>query len=606
MADSHDEVRAAFARWAADQAGAPRDGQSLVQSVEPSYEYAGFLTTDIEGRRVAWKSVPFPGKARVTLPTIAVNEIDPWSFDAATLRERSDHIAVCGSCSGAGKGECDTCGGTGNVICGACRGQRKMYGYAANGSRRLLNCTSCKGKGQVDCAHCRRGIAPCRGCAGEGRLQQWIEPERWQRSVANQYPHALAQRFGWDGNAPNDVIGRDTDLLADLQQPRRLTEADLGNVPAQWLRQLAPTLAAGERVIRQRLRVARVNAFHVRYTLGSDEDLVTLTGRRLLAPPATTETAFARRASRLRSLRTLLLTVFAVIVVLSVARGPFYWSVPTALSILGFGAALAAVYGAASEATLHTTSTRRWVLGSIAAFVIAIVMLLVAMPRVEHIPRLLVQGKLAAAERELIALGDDAGAGAWADLRLAQTRGSQDVDEARKLAEKIPGRLPQHAEAARALDALILGKIAEHVRQQRWPDAAVALTLISAEGRKQADTAAAATAVYLPLADQKIMVTNYRGAADAVVAAKDFGVSETELDARAAAICKAATATVDAARKQSDAKARLRMRSAAEEELVSCERASGRWGTPALIALRTSMTRDVMTLEKAARQGRAP
>lgn len=55
-ASDDDAVREAFAQWVAWQPGAPRDPESLVEHVEVSYDYVGLLDSDIEGRRLVWKS----------------------------------------------------------------------------------------------------------------------------------------------------------------------------------------------------------------------------------------------------------------------------------------------------------------------------------------------------------------------------------------------------------------------------------------------------------------------------------------------------------------------------------------------------------------------
>jgi hypothetical protein len=52
------------------------------------------------------------------------------------------------------------------------------------------------------------------------------------------------------------------------------------------------------------------------------------------------------------------------------------------------------------------------------------------------------------------------------------------------------------------------------------------------------------------------------------------------------------------AKREDDTSRRLRLRLTAEETLVSWETATGAWGTPSLIALRTAMARDVAALER--------
>lgn len=422
--DRQEDARAAFALWASTRTACPRDPETLVEGVERSDDHAGLMHTDIEGRRVRWESTAFRGKARVSAPSLSIEQVDAWDVDAASLREQSDHIGVCDACTGAGKNTCDTCAGSGNLTCGDCGGQRKRYGYAANGSRRLLNCTSCRGKGEVNCPDCRRGVATCVECDGNGRVQRWIELEWWRRSVSSQRPDWIARQLGWTENPSTGTIARDADVLLDIQRPHRLTGADTGTLPAQWLTDLAASLMPGERVVQQHLRIARVPVETVQYRLGSDVDRAPFTGRRLLAPPAQEHDAFSRRASHLRGFRRLLSLVFLVIVFLSLARGLFYWSIPTFVSLGAAGAALGAIYGSFAEWTGARRRVQQWIATAASCALIALGSMYAAMPRLAHAQKFVTSGDLDAAERELQALGE-APASAWADLHVARIRGTR-------------------------------------------------------------------------------------------------------------------------------------------------------------------------------------
>ncbi len=553
-------ARDAFAEWASLQARAPRDAGEVLEEIEIKQEHIGILSTDILGRRVVWKSVPASSRARVTVPTVSLESIDPWNVESTTLRERSDHIAICESCGGEKKVRCANCGGTGKLLCNACGGQRKMYGYAANGSRRLLNCTGCRGKGEIDCSDCRRGIASCGTCGGEGRLQRWIELEWWRRSIANVHPESLTPQFGWNENVSNEAIARDADLVFEIDKPHRLTASDLGNVSLQWLSILDPPLQAGERIAHQRLRIARAPFYTIHYRLGSDEDRAVFAGRRLFSPPAGTLSAFARRASRLASVAWLLVIIGIVITILSLGRGAFYASIATFFSLVAVVATLFMTYSAVADWTAKRRHTPRWLFAAAACFVVALAFAFAALPRLGHARNLLAANNLDDAERELDALGTDAPATTWADLRLAQIRGANDADAARELLAKIPRELPQHA--------------------------------------------AAAPLVYLPLVQRELKNANWNGAANAILEARGAGIDRTALDPLGAVIREAADTTITAARNENDAAERLRMRLRAESTLVAWERASDSWGTPPVIALRTAMARDVATLEKPARRKR--
>lgn len=605
MSDEREAARVAFAEWAARQAGAPRGVDALVQDVEVAHDYAGLLTTEIQGRRVVWKTIPASSRARVGVPPISIAQIDPWNVDADLLGQRSDHIALCEACGGAKKLTCSVCRGSGKLLCGACGGQRKAYGYASDGSRRLLNCTGCRGKGEVDCSDCRRGIAACTTCGGEGRVQRWIEPEWWRRSVANVHPRTIAQQFGWGDDPVDAAFERDAELAFDVERPHRLTAADLGTVPMEWLRDLAPVLQPGERVARQRLRLVRVPKSIVHYRLGGDEDCVTLLGRRMQPPADATVTAFARRASNLRALLMLLLALVAACTLLSLGRGAFYWSRPTFLSLLALGAAAGAVYGAVADWTARRRHTHHWGVAAGSLLVVALAFAYAARPRLAHAQQLITSGNFAAAVTELWALGSDAPGRVWTDLRLAQIRGAATIDEARAALEKISPGTAQHALGVAGVDDLILATAAAQAREQRWPTAADTLALLSAGARGQRRTITTAKAVYVPLAKQRLAGRNWRGAAGTIAAARGAGIPPGDLKPLTASIRDAADDAIATARRERDPEQRLRLRLAAEEILMSWESASGSWGTPPLIALRTAVARDVAAAERAWRRRRS-
>jgi hypothetical protein len=592
------DARAAFEQWALLQPGHPRDVQSLVHDVEQTEESVGLLTTDVQGRRVVWKSAPYAGKSRITFPAVALEAIDPWNVDAVAVRASSEHIAICDGCAGEGKIACKTCGSRGKTVCIACGGQRKMYGYAANGSRRLLNCQSCHGKGEVDCVQCRRGIATCGSCAGERRVQKWIELEWWRRSVAEEHPKALARQFGFDATASDAQVLRDAEIIADVDKPHRLTSADLGSIPLKWVEQLAPALHPGERVAKQRLRLGRIPTFTVRYRVGSDQDRIAFAGRRLIAPAPQSANAFARRASKLRSLFALLCVIACVMLLLSLGRGMFFWSLPTFFSILTFGAMLGAIYGVVADWTSSRRHTGPWLIAAAICLAASTLLGFAALPRHTHVERLLAAGDFDAAESELNAFGSDAGPGDWAALHLARVRAATEVPAARDALAKIPNGLPQRAIAESVLDSLILRKVSDHIGAERWAEGADGLGLLSNHGRARPESIAAATSVYLPLVRQKILRADWRDAANTIVSARAFGVPPGTLAPLAAPIRTAAIQTAAEAKNETDTSRRLRLRLTAEDTLVLWETATGEWGTPSLIALRTAMARDVAALER--------
>ncbi len=593
----------AFVHWASLQDGAPRDVRSLLEHVAVTHDYIGLIETDLRGQRVVWKSVPAAGRARITLPPpIVAEEVDAWVADAPSLRKQSDHVALCDPCAGAGKTRCAACDGSGKRTCGACGGERKAYGYTANGAWRLLNCTACRGKGAVDCAECRRGVAVCAICAGEGRVQRWLELEWWRRSIPTVHPQQLASRFGWMENPVNEIIERDAHVIADLERPHVLAASDLGDIPLQWLEVLEPVLMSGERVQRQRLRIARVPTHTVHYRVGAAKDSVAFAGRRLSAPREAAAALFVIRAANLRALLLVLVAIYGVIVLVSLARGPFFWSMATLASLVAFGAALASIYRASADWTASRLETRKWFIAITVTLIVAIAFAFAALPRVGRADGLIAAGKLDDAESELQSLGGSAGRRSWADLRLARIRQATELEAARTALAQIPRELPQYGEATDAIDQLILTKAREAASAQRWTDGSDALRLLSARARGKPESAAVSAAVHIPLARQKLARKHWSEAADSVIAAQSLGVSSSEWQTVTDAIHAAGLSAAASARRERDLRSRFRSELTAEEILVSWERTAEVWGTPPLIALRVAMARDVAAIERSERR----
>ncbi|HEV7486733.1 MAG TPA: hypothetical protein VGQ65_13740 [Thermoanaerobaculia bacterium] len=596
-ANDEEAVRDAFVRWASVQAAAPAHAEGLIENVQIAHEYAGQLDSEIDGRRVVWKAVPAAARARVTAAALAIGDVDAWNIDPAALRQRSDHVAICSACAGEKKLRCTACSG-GKTRCAACNGQRKAYGYASNGAYRLLNCTACRGKGEIDCGHCRRGIAVCTTCAGEGRLQCWMEVESWQRSISKSHPETSARQFAWGDRPANEALARDAELLHDIGRPRALSRDDAASVPEEWLAVLRPEISAEERVSRERLRIVRIPTRIVHYRLGSIGDSVTFHGRQLLAPDPAAQTAFDRRAARLRVLRRVLIAIAIVISVASLARDAFFRSIPTLLSLLACFAALVLMERAAAEWTAARRYTRALLIAAGASFVVAIIFAIAALPRVAHAQRLIASGDIAAAESELLALHENASPAMWADLNVGRIRQAGGIDAARHALAQIPRSLPQYAVAVRAVDERILETARDDAKERRWSDASRALALLSDGARERSEAAAVAESVCIPAASEKTDRGDWSGAADAIVTARRMGVRAAALEPLDGAIHSAAIMADEKARHANDARERLRQRLAGENAFVSWERATENWGTPPLIALRAAMARDVAAVER--------
>lgn len=601
--DDRQVALAAFSGWAARQPHAVRGADALVEKVDVSFEHAGFMTSSIEGRRVVWRSVPANARLRVSVPKVYPQTVDPWTVTPMRLRDDSDHVSICDACGGEKKVTCAACRGHGAMSCSSCGGSGKYYGVTANGARRMLNCQTCRGKGQLDCGHCRRGIAACSTCGGEGRLQQWLELETWHRTVATSHPPSFARRFGWSDDPPREVMARDVDVLSDVRRDGALTPQSIAPVPPEWLGLLTPRLEAGERFASQHLRVARLPVYKIRYRLGSSTDDISFTGRRLVAPE-TAPPLFARRASALTLLRTLLIGMGVVGGLMLLFHSVSFAAMLTTAALAAFAAFLAGAYLTAADWGGTRQKTRQWLAATGVAFVVALILMFAAQPRRAHAAELIANGDLARAEKELRALGGDAGDALWSDFRVAQIAGAPDVQTARAALEAIPPAAPQRHKAVQAFDSLLIQDALNFARRRQWQTGAVSLNDVSSGARGTSRAVVAAREVYLPLARVRIVGEDWTSAAGAISGARRLGVADDDLAPLVASLRAAATTGIREAAAESDAARRLQLRLAAERALAAWEAATGQWGTPELIALRGAMARDVALVERAQRRRR--
>jgi hypothetical protein len=273
----------------------------------------------------------------------------------------------------------------------------------------------------VDCGHCRRGIEACATCAGEGKLQRWLEIESWQRAAFQAHPPAIATD--------------DAELVSDTD-----------TIPEQWLSLLRPELTADERVVRQRLRVARVPMHCIHYRLGDKNHSVTFTGLRLV-PPVTPNNTFDHRAGRLRALRLLLIAIAIAIAITSLARDTFFRNLTSCLSLVALNSALIVIYAFATDWTAARLHASVRVTIAAALLIVAILFAVAALPREAHAQQLLASGNVDDAEAELRFLNGDALPSLWADVHLARIERTEDIDDARSELVQIPKTFPQYREA---------------------------------------------------------------------------------------------------------------------------------------------------------------
>src|SRR6266540_2926867 len=349
----------AFDQWAGSFALVPKPPRQFIRSVEAKYEYAAFLTSECEGRRVVWKEVAYRGTARVQPPPLRMSEVSPWSVDENALRLRSDHVATCDRCNGEGKRTCEQCRGSGHLTCRSCNGSGKVYGYTSNGARRLLNCKICHGHGFVTCPDCRRGIATCQICEGQKRVQRWMEVARWHRTEDVAYPLGIGDPpLSWPVNADNGVLERDATIIGDVAKLGALSADDLRGIDTQWLQKTSAKIAnpptSEEHIVRQRIRLAAIPRLRVAYAVGKHTGEIDFVGRRLLAM-ADQPQFFEKRAARLRATAVGCVAIFALTAMAYLGRGAFYRHAAGLSVVALFGATLVGIFMVVAEAT----ATRR-------------------------------------------------------------------------------------------------------------------------------------------------------------------------------------------------------------------------------------------------------
>lgn len=602
-----DGVRAvgarAFAAWA-EPYDPPSNAAELIESTVLSEEHVALLQTDWHGRRAVWATVPYAGSARAGVAARDPSNVDAWDEDETALRRTTEHIALCDTCGGKGKTECAECGGSGHDTCRTCNGASKEYGYASNGSRRLLNCPTCRGKGRTDCIACRRGIAPCRICSGEKRLQKWIAIEKSSRTETAEVPPALAAHFGWTGASNMTDLEAEGRVVLSVEKPWRLRQQDLGSLHESWLQQLTARTAspaASERVARQHLRVVSIPRLRVTYRVGSETDVIEAVGMRLRISEASRHGLLPGRASNLRLLRRFLVAAAAIALIVYFSRGVFYWSASSAAAAACFSIMLIALYGFAKDRMTSRRHVPRW-FGAMLLFAAATAGLVWnASPRTSRAAQAIRNGSLDAAERELKALGDASTPSLWADLHLARIRATNSYETALAEAAKITAGLSQAAIAHALADQLIVKAATVEMHAGRPATAATILLRASPSLARSPEVIALANEIFPSLAVRSVAKQDWRAAADALRSARQFGVdvgvTQTARDLRAEALRLTTTALATA-----DARKRLDRSIAAERLWVAWEVATGAENTPALLRVRASMARDVTFLESRRRR----
>lgn len=529
-----------FAAWAHPLPMAPADLSGVVRSLELRTRRIGRLSSEVAERNATWRETPYTGSAAPSESNASLDSIDLWSASIETLRSTSRHIASCGKCSGEGHSTCGTCGGTTRAVCGACNGAGKAYGIASNGSRRLMNCKECRGKKEVPCTACTKGQATCATCRGSGRLERWIEVEekvRYDVQIEPDGEMTRAYRWGQDGvPATRDEIEADAKIVTEVVSAASLTDGEIAkHVAADWIaahwQKIQPKLSQKEHIRKQSFWLLEVPSIELSYALGSSPPtIISFEGLRMLAPPASLDKQFEARARKLRRIRPLLIGVVAAVPLAYLIRGAYFWNIWVAALALCMVAVLVAIDGLLRESTLGRPSTRRWSLAVAAGAALVCGLAIGAEPSVRAAKRHISAGSFERAKMELTALDsrqDGAYASLWADLHLAETLSSNDLETVLRQATQIPEPLPQRAAANRHVFDVLNHHVHESLSSGKTEPAEAALAQVSsafqgtAEGRTYSSqlaelTAQAKDANYLQC---KTDICRLRSALDAMGAA---------------------------------------------------------------------------------------
>ncbi len=460
-----------FDAWLQHLPKAPRHGADLVRGIETRQRLIGRLTTELEGRRFAWRATPITGRAPIGVPPVDPHDLDPWNPPPA-LRAASRYVATCGTCNGDGRVACTRCSGAGRTTCVSCAGAGKYYGTAANGAHRLLNCKTCKGKGNVTCDACTRGAIDCPTCGRAKKLECWLEIEHASRQDVQIEPDGeVTKAFPWghDGAiVPREQIALDARLVDGVECTRPLSISDLpAAVPADWRAAYWPriqaTLQPGERVTSQAFTLLEVPSTEVTYAVHGEHQTVAFEGLRMLAPPPWADQLFGRRAAMLRRLQFVLAALPLVAIGIYGARGSYFVGDRAGGLVTGvvIAAALVAIcaYRVLWNATLGRKVAVKWALAAIAPIVAATACAVLAEPTVARARGLIDARQFSAARTELAALGsasDPELTPLWADIELAESLAATTCTAATMTANEIASGLPQRDKAIAHADALAL------------------------------------------------------------------------------------------------------------------------------------------------------
>ncbi len=573
-------AHAVLAAWLQQLPKAPRRVADLVRCVSTRTRLIGRLTTELDGRRFVWRTAPIGGRQTIGAPPLNLEALDPWN-PPADLRTASRYVTACWTCCGDGRVACGSCSGGGRVTCADCAGAGKYYGTTANGAHRLLNCKGCRGKGTVKCGACSRGVVDCATCRKAKKLECWLEIDESSRQDVQVEPDGeVTKAFVWgqDGVlATREQIELDARVVDVATADRVLHEHQLpSSVPVEWRREYWPRIRAqiqpGERVRAQTFMLLEVPSTVITYAVLGEQQTIELEGRRMLAPPASSDVLFARRATILGRSKVVLAALPLGALATYLARGSYFVSDRVAPLLAGIVGATAAVaicaYAVLWCATLGRRAAVKWALGAIAPLGAATALVLMAEPSLSRARSYVASGELGLARVELDALGsasDPALAGPWADIALHDALEAPSCSAALDSAQQIPEAMPQHATAVAHADALAFAAARASLQSGDLEEADWALDCASAPTRESARAVRLRGDIALAAGRRCIEARRWDCGISKLNEAEQLGAAEArELVSQARSTIQAdVDASITAARAERDLERRLQLETAA-------------------------------------------
>ncbi|MEP6859842.1 MAG: hypothetical protein ABJE66_04430 [Deltaproteobacteria bacterium] len=491
-----------FDAWLDHLPKAPKRGADLVRGIDVRRRLIGRMTTELEGRRFAWRATPINGRQTIGAPPMDPGSLDPWK-PPPNLKTSSRYVATCWTCHGEGRVVCAACTGAGSTICTSCSGAGKYYGTAANGAQRLLNCKTCKGKGSVVCDACTRGAVECATCHKAKKLECWLEIEESSRQDVQIEPDGeVTKAFPWghDGViASPEQIAMDASIMGTTERARPLALNDLpASVPTDWRTDYWTKIQAkvqpGERVKSQTFTLLGVPSTEVTYSVLGHHQAVAFEGLRMLAPPPWSDALFSRRASILGRVKWVLAALPIAAIVIYGARGAYFVGDRAGGLVVGVVVAAAitaaCAYRVIWNATLGRKAAVKWAFAAIAPMIAATVLAVLAEPTTARARAYVNAGQLASAKDELNALGSASDrnlAPLWGDIYLEESLAATTCPDAVERANKIANGLPQREQVTAHADAVAIAMARRSLRSGELDASAQALECASASSRGTAE-----------------------------------------------------------------------------------------------------------------------